>query len=293
MAVVQPPKHDIGVDAGSGGAPPPQSSVQASTDPQPQSPAPAPAQAQVAPSVQGPSPTWPDALSARGDHGATDHDAPVTVTAATPTPPSPPPPQSSPTVANSASRAQSDDQSVAQEGNAAASEQDRGAATGAASVAERAPWPAPVSPAAKARKHPVIGSDESTPPSRPVEPTAPPPQPAATVDNAGPAAGTATNKTRSESRKSRVVEQRQRLPGDDADQSGDDRVPATLPPPSPRQRVILPAPQQRDASMDRDHRDRGPVRLFDFFGGSDHWHDNRWGNGNGDDHWGWHDDDRD
>jgi hypothetical protein len=296
MAVMQPPHHDMSADAGSGGTPLP--SVRPLTDPQPA----APAQAQVAPPVKGPrgqsatkgpSATWPDALSARSDHAATDG-APAAVAAAAPTPPSPP--QSSPAAAadSSDSRQLGDQtaaQTAAQDGGAPASEQNHGAPTGSASVAERAPWPTPVSPAAKAaRKHAGIGSEESAPPPRAAEPTAP--QPAVAASTATAPAGTATNKTRSEPRKSRLVEQQQGVPDDDAARSGDDRDPVAVPPPQPRQRVIIvPAPQQRDASMDRDHWDRGPVRLFDFFGGGDHWNDNRSGNGN--DRWGWHDDDRD
>jgi hypothetical protein len=67
-AVTQPPAHDIKTDAQpGGGTAAPAASPQAAPPPQT---APAVAERQSAPAVEGPRAVWPDALSARANHGA-------------------------------------------------------------------------------------------------------------------------------------------------------------------------------------------------------------------------------
>ena len=66
-AVTQPPAHDIKTDAQPGGAAAPVPSGQAATPPQT---APVVAERQSAPAAEAPRAVWPDALSARANHGA-------------------------------------------------------------------------------------------------------------------------------------------------------------------------------------------------------------------------------
>lgn len=275
MAIVQPPAHDSHADAGSG--------LGTATSPIATSPiAPAqPQQTQVAPqpeqqasTTQPPSPgatpnatpsaSWPDALSARTQHDAAS-------TAAAP---------AKPDAANDASGVPQNDEHAAQD------HQDHAMPASEPTVAERAPWPNPVSPGAKAmKKHAVAVSEEPAPPATPT-PAASPTPTSVTADDTS---DTPTNKTRNDLKKPRLTQQQQRSRDamdrsmDRSMEQGDDRGAVAYP---PRQRVIVVSPAapppspERDAGIDRDHRDHGNglFGLFDAFGGQDHW--------NNDDHWG-------
>ncbi len=187
MAVVQPPKHNLRVDAGStGDAPWPGTTVpqpvQASNNPLPQSPA------QIAPPVQGPSKTWPDALAQRADRGAA-------TTAAKPAPP-PPAVASSATDPNS----QPNEETATPNQSAPASEQEHAAPSYEAAVAGRAPWPTPRS---TAKRHAAFDSAGPTTPAQPAAPK---------TDDATVPDSTATNKSHGDPPKSRFVQQQPRSP---------------------------------------------------------------------------------
>jgi hypothetical protein len=272
MAIVQPPAHDDRADAGSGGAATsfdaPAQPRQAQATPQPEQTA---AAQQPVPSTA-PSKTWPDALSARTDHGRAD---PI---AATPTP-------DVATAARDLSGSRQSDEHIAEDQNAPPASEP--------TVAERAPWPNPVSPSVKAmRKHAVVAAEPAAPPLAPPPASAAPTTPS--VAAADDTKTTPTNKMRDDGRKPRLTQQQQppqsrdamNQNGDDRNQSGDDRAPPAYP---PRQRFIILAPPpspppERDAGMDRDHGN-GLFGLFDF-AGHDHWNGDRWGNDR------WHDDER-
>jgi hypothetical protein len=282
MAVVQPPTHDIRADAGIGdatasrdapaqpqqtqAAPPSTQPVTATAPVQNPTAVPAPKSGQAATTQQAsPGATWPDALSARTDHGAATTAA--TSTAATSTPP----PQASPRAGDpSAPPANSD-----------GAAQDHTVPAGEPTVAERAPWPNPVPPSAKAvKRRAAVASEpvQSATPAASAQPT--PPSTAADDTN-----NTPTNKTRNDPTKPRLTQQQPPRSRDALDQGGDARESAAYP---PRQRVIIVSPPERDASTERDHWDHGNglFGLFDFFG-SDHRNDERWSNDR------WHDDEHD
>jgi hypothetical protein len=279
MAIVQPPAHDVRADAGSGGAaasfdapaqpqqaqavPPSDRAVTATASaPNPPTVPMAPQPEQAATTQQpAPSKTWPDALSARTDHGR----------AASPTPPE------AATAARDLSGSRQDDEHTARDNDAPPASEP--------TVAERAPWPNPVPAGVKAmRKRSVVASEPVPPVPQPTtaQPTtaqSTPPSVAADDTNTAP-----PNKTRDDVRKPRLTQQQQPPQSRDAmDQSRDGRETAAYP---PRQRVIIlappPPPPERDAGMDRDHQGNGLFGLFDFVG-HDHWNDDHWGNDR------WHD----
>ena len=270
MAIVQPPAHDARADAvnraatsldapaQAQAAPPSDKPITATASAQDPPAAPAPQPEETATTQQpAPSKTWPDALSARTDRGRADPPSiPQVVTAA-------------PDLSGS----RQDDEHTAQDREAPPVSEP--------TVAERAPWPNPLSPRAKAMKRHAVVASEPVPPAAPTtsaEPTAP--SVAADDTNTAP-----TNKTRDDVRKPRLTQQQQPPQSRDAmDQSRDDREPAAYP---PRQRVIVlapppPPPPERDAGMDRDHHGNGLFGLFDF-AGHDHWNEDHWGNDR------WHD----
>jgi hypothetical protein len=253
MAIVQPSAHDVRADAEGGGTsasrdapatqaqavPPSAEPVTATASVQTQTPVPAQASSPPAPSAASPSPTWLDALSRRSDHDA-------------------------------AATAARDPNGSLQNADPAAP--DRAAPADEPTVAERAPWPNPVPPGAKAAKRRAAAVSEPVPSATAATAAQPTPPNAAAADNT---INTPTNQ------KPRLAQQPQRS-RDAADQGSDDRAPAAYP---PRQRVIVLAPAERDASTERDHGDHpnGLFGLFDFFG-HDHWNDQRWSNDR------WHDD---
>ena len=247
-AVTQPPAHEIKTDAQhpSDGTVAPAPSGQAATPP-PQT-APIVAERQSAPAAQGAPPAegfravWPDALSARANHGAAS--APAT----------PAPQQALPPANDRSALNQSEQYGTGREPYAADS-----AATA------RDSQPNQISPnTAPARKR-VVAS---------------PPGPSAdrTVEEMS-AGNASVGKTRSDARKSQSQQarQQQRSP-DTADQSGDGQA-AVYP---PRRRVIvLPGPDQA-ANEERGHWGGGGGGLFDFFGQNhsdgDHWSQDHWNN---------------
>jgi hypothetical protein len=273
MAIVQPPTHDIRADTALDAPTQPQPAQAAPPSAEPvtatasvQNPPAVPAsQSGPASTTQQPSPsaTWPDALSARTDHGAAATAAPST-----------PLPQASP-AARDPNGSQPNDERAAQ---------DHTVPAGEPTVAERAPWPNPVPLSAKAvRRHTV-----TVPPApEPVQQTtsAPAAAPNATADKAD---SVPTNKTQSDSTKPRLAQQQPPRSRAAIVQGGDDRDAGAYP---PRQRVIILPGPERDASTDREDHDNwdhgnGLFGLFDSFG-HDHWNDNRWNDDR------WHDDQRD
>jgi hypothetical protein len=242
-AVTQPPAHDIKTDAQSGGgtaAPAP--SRQAATPP-PQT-APVVAERQSTPPVEGFRAVWPDALSARANHGAE------------PAPATPAPQPALPAANDRSALNQSEQFGAAREAYAANS----GAATA------RDLQPNQTSPnTAPARKRVV-----ASPPGPSVD---------RAVDEMS-AGNASVGKTRSDARKSQTQQarQQQRSP-DTSDQFGDGQAASVYPP--QRRVIILPSPDQA-ANQDRGHWGGGGGGLFDFFGQNhadgDHWNQDHWNN---------------
>ena len=251
-AVTQPPAHDIKTDAQpGGGAAAPAPSAQAAMPPQT---APAVAERQSAPAAEGFRAVWPDALSARANHGAA------------PAPATPAPQQASPPANDRSALNQSEQYGTGREAYAANS----GAATARDSQPNQiSPNPAP------ARKRVVAA----------------PPGPSAdrTVDETS-AGNASVGKMRSDARKSQSQQarQQQRSP-DTADRSGDDPGARVYP---PQRRVIILPESDQAANEDRGHWGGGGGGLFDFFGQNhsdgDHWNQDR---SNNDWHgsYNWHD----
>jgi hypothetical protein len=252
VAVTQPPNQDVRSDAQAGGgaaaptpAPPAPPAVQAA----PPQPAPL-AERQSAPAVEGPRTVWPDALSARSNHG--------------PETESPASPQASSPVSPRASPPRNDRQAESRDSVSDQNEENgtRQSAVGKAAAAPRDSLPNPISP-------------NSAPAKRRVVTSPPPPAPSTerTVDEA-PADMVPVGKARGDTRKSQSQLARQkRAPDDQSDQ-------AAYPP--QRRVIVLPGPDQA-ASDDRGHWGGGG--LFDFFGGhryNDRWNDDHDWHGSGD-----------
>jgi len=242
-AVTQPPAHDIKTDAQPGGgtaAPVP--SGQAATLP-PQT-APVVAERQSAPPAVGFRAVWPDALSARANHGAE------------PAPATPALQQALPPANDRSALDQSEQFGAGRESYAANS----GAGTAPDSQ------PNQTSPNTAPAKKRVVAS--------------PPGQFADRAIDEMPAGNASVGKTRSDTRKSQSPQarQQQRSP-DTADQSGDDHAAGVYPP--QRRVIILPGPDQA-ANQDRGHWGGGGGGLFDFSGQNhsdgDHWSQDHWNN---------------
>ena len=241
-AVTQPPAHDIRADAqhpgdGTAALAP---SRQAATMP-PQA-APVVAERQNAPAAEGPRAVWPDALSARANHGAE------------PAPATPAPQQALPPANDRSALNQSEQHGAG-----------RAANSGAAMARDSQPNQiSPNTAPAPARKRVVA---------------LPPGQSADRAVDEMPAGKASVGKTRSEARKSPSppTRQQQRSP-DTADRSGDEQA-ASYPP--QRRVIILPGPDQA-ANEDRGHWGGGGGGLFDFFGQNhsdgDRRNQDRWNN---------------
>jgi hypothetical protein len=240
-AVTQPPAHDIKTDGQPGGstvAPAP--SGQAAT-PSPQI-APVVAERQSAAAAEGPRAVWPDALSARANHGSE------------PAPATPAPQQALPPANDRSALNQSEQFGAGREPYAA----------NGGAVTARDSQPNQISPTIAPAKKRVVASPPSQSADRSVDEM-----------SAGNAPMGPMGKARSDTRKSQSQQarQQQRSP-DAADRSGDDQA-AAVPPPQ-RRVIILPGPDQA-ANDDRGHWGGG---LFDFFGQNhsdgDHWNQDHW-----------------
>jgi hypothetical protein len=236
-AVTQPPPHDIKTDAQPGGAAAPVPPGQAATPP-PQT-APVVAERQSTPAAEGPGAVWPDALSARANHGAE------------PAPAAPAPQHASPPANDRSAVNQSEQYGTGREAYAANS--------GAATV--RDSQPNQISPNSTPAKKRVV----ATPPSadRAIDETS--------------AGDASVGKTRSDARKSQSQQARaqQRSP-DTADRSGDDQGARAYPP--QRRVIILPEPDQA-ANEDRGHRGGGLFDFFgQQHSDGDRWNQDRWNN---------------
>ena len=245
-AVTQPPVHDLKTDAQpGGGAAAPAPSGPTATPPPPQT-APVVAERQSAPpAAEGFGAVWPDALSARANHGAE------------PAPATPAPQQALPPANDRSALSQSEQYGTGREPYAANS----GAAT--------APDSQPISPNTAPAKKRVVAT---------------PPGPSAdrAVDEI-PAGNASVGKTRSDPRtsQSQQARQQQRSP-DTADQSGGGQAASVYP--LQRRVIILPGPDQA-ANEDRGHwggGGGGGGGLFDFFGQNnsdgDRWNQDHWNN---------------
>lgn len=243
-AVTQPPAHDIKTDAqqhpGDGTAAPAPSGQAAMP---PAQTAPVVAERQSAPPAEGFRAVWPDALSARANHGAE------------PAPATPAPQQASPPANDRSALNQSEQYGTGREPYAA---------DGAAMA--RDSQPNQISPNTAPAKKRVVAI---------------PPGPSAdrAVD-AMPAGNASVGKTRSDPRtsQSQQARQQQRSP-DTSDQPGGDQAASVYPP--QRRVIILPGPDQA-ANADRGHWGGGGGGLFDFFGQNhsdgDHWNQGHWNN---------------
>jgi hypothetical protein len=240
-AVTPPPAHDIKTDAQpGGGAPAPAPSGQAATLPPPQT-APVVAERQSAPAAEGFRAVWPDALSARGNHGA----APAPVPLA--------PQQALPPATDRSALNQSEQYGAGREEYAANS----GAAT------SRDPQPNQISPNTAPAKKRVVAS--------------PPGQFADRAVDEMPAGNASVGKTRSDARKSQSPQVRQQQQSPDiADRSGDDHAAGAYPP--QRRVIILPGPDQA-ANVDRGHWGGGLFDFFgQNHSDGDHWNQDHWNN---------------
>jgi hypothetical protein len=187
-AVTQPPAHDIKADAQpGGGAAAPAPSGQAATPPPPPQTAPVVAERQSAPVAEGPRAVWPDALSARGNHGSE------------PAPATPVPQQALPPASDRSALNQSEQYGTGREPYAANS--------GAAPA--RDSQPNPISPNIAPAKKRVV----SSPPGQSAD---------RAVDEMAAGNNASVGKTRSDARKSQAQQarQQQRSP-DTADRAGD------------------------------------------------------------------------
>jgi hypothetical protein len=244
-AVTQPPAHDIKTDAQPGGgtaAPAP--SGQAAMPPQT---APVVAERQSAPAAEGFRAVWPDALSARANHGSERSE---------PAPATPAPQQALPPANDRSALNQSEQYGTGRESYAA----NNGAATA------RDSQPNQISPNTAPAKKRVV----ATPPGQSAD---------RTVDEMS--AGNASfGKTRGDAgtSQSQQARQQQRSP-DTSDRSVGDQAASVYPP--QRRVIILPGPDQA-ANEDRGHWGGAGGGLFDFFGQNhsdgDHWNQDRWNN---------------
>ena len=240
-AVTQPPAHEIKTDAQHPGdgtvAPAP--SGQAATPP-PQI-APVVAERQSTPPAEGFRAVWPDALSARANHGSE------------PAPAAPAPQQALPPANDRSALNQSEQFGAGREAYAANS----GAATA------RDSQPNQISPNTAPAKKRVVASPSSQSADR-------------TADEV-PAPNTPMGKARSDTRKSQSqqAQQQQRSP-DSADRSGDDQAAAVSLP--QRRVIILPRPDQA-ANDDRGHWGGGLFDFFgQNHSDGDRWNQDHWNN---------------
>ena len=237
-AVTQPPAHDIKTDAqpGGGTAAPAPSGQTATLPPQA---APVVAERQSAPAAEGFRAVWPDALSARANHGAE------------PAPATPAPQQASPPANDRSALNQSEQYGAGREEYAANS----------AAATSRDSQPNQISPNTAPAKNRVVVS--------------PPGQFADRAVDEMSAGKASVGKTRSDARKSQSpqVRQQQRSP-DTADQSGDDHAAGMYPP--QRRVIILPGPDQA-ANVDRGHWGGGLFDFFgQNHSDGDHWNQDHW-----------------
>jgi hypothetical protein len=238
-SVTQPPAHEIKTDAQPGGgiaAPAP--SGQAATPP-PQT-APVVAERQSAPGAEGPRAVWPDALSARANHGSEPAPAPSA------------PQQASPPANDRTALNQSEQSGAGRESYAANSS------------------------AAIARDSQPNQFSPNTAPAKNRVATPPPGQSADRAVDEMSAGNASIGKTRSDARKSQSQQarQQQRSP-DTADQSGDGQAAAVSPP--QRRVIILPGPDQA-ASDDRGHWGGGLFDFFgQNHSDGDRWNQDHWG----------------
>jgi len=262
VAVTQPPNQLIRSDARAGGAAAPTAAPPAPPAVQAAPPQTAPlAERQSAPAVEGPRTVWPDALSARSNHGP-DTESPASPQAS-PSPvsqqaASPPSPQTSSPASQQASPPQNDRQTQSRESAANQSEENRTrqSAVGKAAAAPRESLSNPVSPNSAPAKRRIV--------------TSPPPAPSneRTVDEA-PVGNVPVGKARGETRKSQSQMARQkRAPDNQSDE-------AAYPP--QRRVIVLPGPDQ--AASDDRGRWGGGGGLFDFFG-QNHWNNEHWNEDN-------------
>jgi len=269
VAVTQPPNQLIRSDARAGGAAAPTPAPPAPPAVQATPPQTAPlAERQSAPAVEGPRTVWPDALSARSNHGP-DTESPASPQASpsqvSQQAASPASPQASSSASQQASPPQTDRQTESRESAANQSEENRTrqSAVGKAAAAPRESPPSPVSPNSAPAKRWIV---TSPPPSAPSTER--------TVDQA-PVGNAPVGKARGDTRKSQSQLARQkRAPDHQSDEAAY----------QPQRRVIvLPGPDQA-ASDDRGHwggggGGGGGGGLFDFFG-QNHWNNDHWNEDN-------------
>jgi hypothetical protein len=245
--VTQPPAHDIKTDAQPGGTAAPAPSAQAATPPS--QAAPVVAERQSAPPAEGFRAVWPDALSARANHGS-ERSEPA------PAPATPAPQQALPPASDRSALNQSEQYGTGREPYAANS----------GAVTARDSLPNQISPNTAPAKKRVV----ATPPGQFAD---------RTVDETS-AGNASVGKTRTDPKTSQAPQarQQQRSP-DTTDRSGGDQAASVYPP--QRRVIILPGPDQA-ANEDRGHWGGGGGGLFDFFGQNhsdgDHWSQDHWNN---------------
>jgi hypothetical protein len=242
VAVTQPPNHEIRSDAAAPTPAPPAPPAPQATPPQT---APT-AERQSVPAVQAPRTVWPDALSARTNHGS-DH-GPETE--------SPASPQASPP---------RNDQQAASPENASNQNEDNGIRQSAVGKAAATP------------RGSLHNQSPNTAPARRRVVASPPPPAPSTEPAVGeaPAANVPMGKARGDVKKSQAQLARQkRAPDDQSDQ-------AAYPP--QRRVIVLPGPDQA-ASDDRGHWGGGLFDFFGDHRYNDRWNDDHDWHGSGDWH---------